>query len=147
MPTTEKNSVIVELYELPISPRKDDRFGRVVSTRSLNEDDLIDIAVARGTELNPSTLRAALEIVKDIAAGEIVNGTAVTFGLAQFNVMVNGVFTGDNAQWNKDVNSLSLRITPTIMLRSKLNRSAGSWYGNHRHRGEYRFRYALSHRK
>ncbi len=39
MPTTEKSSVIVELYDLAITERKDDRFGRVVITRSLTEDD------------------------------------------------------------------------------------------------------------
>jgi hypothetical protein len=44
---TEKNQVMVELYDLTITERKDDRFGRVVTAKSLNEDDLINIAVSR----------------------------------------------------------------------------------------------------
>ncbi len=61
MATTEKNNVMVELYDLSITERKDDRFGRVVTTKSLNEDDLIKIAVARRTDLNASTLKASID--------------------------------------------------------------------------------------
>ena len=42
MVTNEKNNVIVELYDLSITERKDDRFGRVVTIKSMNEDDLIN---------------------------------------------------------------------------------------------------------
>ena len=41
MGTTEKNSVVVELYDLTLTERKDDRFGRVVTSKSLSEDDMI----------------------------------------------------------------------------------------------------------
>lgn len=120
MTSSEKNAVVVELYDLPISQRKDDRFGRVVTSKSLNEDDLIELAVANRTEFNRSTLRAALDILKDIAAEQIVNGAAVSFGLVHFNVVVNGIFTGDNANWNKEKNRLSFRIIPANILRNKL---------------------------
>ncbi|WP_185711860.1 DUF4469 domain-containing protein [Tannerella forsythia] len=39
MATTEKNKVMVELYDLSITNRKDDCFGRVVRSKTLNEDD------------------------------------------------------------------------------------------------------------
>ncbi|MDR1347563.1 MAG: hypothetical protein LBJ63_03910, partial [Prevotellaceae bacterium] len=60
MANNEKTSVIVELYDLTITERKDDRFGRVVTSKSLNEDDLIKMAVSRRTDLSPTTLRASL---------------------------------------------------------------------------------------
>jgi hypothetical protein len=47
--------VIVELYDLLITARKDDRFGRVVSTGSLKIDDLIAIAVTRRSDINAAT--------------------------------------------------------------------------------------------
>ncbi|MDP4271782.1 MAG: hypothetical protein Q8909_16925 [Bacteroidota bacterium] len=43
MATTDNNSVIVELYDLSITERKDDRFGRVVTTKSLTEDYKLSI--------------------------------------------------------------------------------------------------------
>ena len=39
----EKNSVIVELHDLAITERKDDRVGRVVKTKSLKVGDLATI--------------------------------------------------------------------------------------------------------
>ena len=81
MSTPEKSSVIVELYDLSITERKDDLFGRVVTTKSLSEDDLVNIAVSQRTELNPNTLKASMEILKQIAIAQIANGASVSFGL------------------------------------------------------------------
>lgn len=121
MATTEKNSVIVELYDLSITERKDDRFGRVVTTKSLNEDDLINIAVSRRTDFNPSTLRSSMELLKDIAKEQIANGASVAFGLGYFNLAVNGVFIGDNNRWDSIKHNLSVRVTPTADLRAAVN--------------------------
>jgi hypothetical protein len=113
----EKNSVIVELYDLTLTEKKDDRFGRVVTTKSLKEDDLINLAVQRRTDLNPSTLRSSLDILKEIATEELANGASVYFGLGYFNLLVNGVFIGDHAKWNPEVNSLHVRAIPSVELR------------------------------
>ena len=121
MATTGKNSLIVELYDLTITERKDDRFGRVVTTKSINEDDLINTAVSRRTDLNPATLRSSMEILKEIAIEEIANGASVSFGLGYYNVAVNGVFIGDNAKWESSKHSLSVRVTPSAKLRTAVN--------------------------
>jgi hypothetical protein len=89
-----KNNVIVELYDLAITERKDDRFGRVVKQNSLNEDDLINIAVQRRTDLSPTSLKSTMELLKNIAREQIANGSSVAFGLGYFSVGVNGVFIG-----------------------------------------------------
>src|SRR5665647_3155733 len=118
MATNDKNSVIVELYDLTLTERKDDRFGRVVTTKSLKEDDLIEIAVSRRTDLNPVTLMSSMEILKGIATEQIANGASVSFGLGYFNLGVNGVFIGDNGSWDSFKHSLSIRVTPTAELRN-----------------------------
>lgn len=118
MATTEKNKVMVELYDLSITGRKDDRFGRVVTSKTLDEDDLVKTAVLRRTDLNPTTLKASLDILKDIAIEEICNGASVSFGLGYFGLKVNGVFIGDNAQWDSAKHSLSVRVSPNADLRS-----------------------------
>lgn len=121
MATTEKNSVIVELYDLTITERKDDRFGRVVTTKTLKEDDLINKAVSRRTDLNPSTLRSSMDILREIAIEEIADGASVAFGLGYYNVAVNGAFIGDNAKWDSSKHSLSVRVTPSAELRAAVN--------------------------
>lgn len=63
MAAADKNLVAVELYDLSISAHKEDRFGRVVTGKSLNEDDLIKIAVRRCTDISPAVFRAVLDIL------------------------------------------------------------------------------------
>lgn len=118
-----KNSVIVELYDLTLTERKDDRFGRVVTTKSLNEEDLITKAVARRTDLNATTLRASFELLQKIALEEIANGASVKFGLVYLNLGVRGVFYGDNAKWDTSQHSLQVKATPTSFLRETVDSS------------------------
>jgi len=118
MATNEKNNVTVELYDLTITERKDDRFGRVVTSKSLDENDLINIAVLRRTDLSAPTMRATMDILKEIAREQIANGASVSFGLGYFGLGVNGVFIGDNAKWDAAIHSLSIRVTPTADLRN-----------------------------
>jgi hypothetical protein len=120
MASEEKNTVFVELYDLTLSERVDDHFGRVVTAKSLHEDDLINIAVKQRTDLNPTTLRASLDILKEIAIKEIANGASVQFGLGFFSLDVRGIFIGDHAQWNPEVNSLHVKTAAGVELRTAI---------------------------
>jgi hypothetical protein len=115
---TEKGNVVVELYDLTLTERADDRFGRVLTTRLLSESGLISAAVARRTDLNPVTLRASLDILKEVAVDEIANGASVSFGLGNFSLDVKGVFIGDHASWDPAQHSLHVRVTPSVELRA-----------------------------
>lgn len=117
MALTEKNGVIVELHDLMLTERKDDRFGRVVTSKSLNEDDLIKLVLARRTDLSATTIKASIELVKEVAINELANGASVKFGLGYFNLTVNGVFIGDNASWDSSQHSLTVNATPTAEVR------------------------------
>lgn len=120
MALNEKTGVMVELYDLTITDRKDDRYGRVVTNVSLNEGDLINIAVSRRTDLNPTTLRASLDILKEIAVEEIANGASVYFGLGYFNLIVNGIFVGDHAKWDPEKHSLHVKAMASAELRKAI---------------------------
>lgn len=124
MTTTNKNSVIVELYDNSLTDRKDDRFGRVVTTKSLSEDDLINLAAARHSDITPATMRATLQLLSNIAIEQIANGASVKFGLGYFNLSVNGVFIGDNAKWNSEQHALVVNVTPTSDLRQAVDVAA-----------------------
>lgn len=118
--TDEKKSVIIELYDLPITERKDDRMGRVITTKSLKIDDIVAIAVNRRTDLNAVTLKSSFEILRDIAAEQLCNGASVEFGLGYYGLGVTGVFYGDNAQWDSTKQSLYVKATPTSALRTQV---------------------------
>lgn len=120
MKTKSQHAVAVELYDLPLTQSKGDRYGKVISPSTISEDDLIQLAVERRTDLNPSTLRASLEILSRLAEEKILEGCSVTFGLSHYSTVVNGLFEGDDDRWDADRHSLGLRITPKATLRDQL---------------------------
>lgn len=120
MATSEKNSVFVELYDLTITNREDDRFGRVVSTALFTERDLINIAVSERTDLNAVTMQAALDILRTIAKEKITSGASVLFGLSYYRLGVSGVFIGDHASWDASKHKLAVHVSPTAELREAI---------------------------
>ncbi|GHT67226.1 hypothetical protein FACS189452_04520 [Bacteroidia bacterium] len=120
----QDRNLIVELYDLILTERKDDRFGRVVSQGADSVDDLIRIAVERRTDLNAVTLKASYEILKAIALERLVGGATVNFGLSHYNIGVNGVFVGDHAKWDSSIHSLHLRSIPTAEAREAVKNTA-----------------------
>lgn len=117
----EKSTVFVELYDLSITERSDDRFGKVVVPRSISEDDLINMVVNRRTDFNPTTLKAVLGLFKDVTTECVLRGDSVKFGLGYFRLDVKGTFYGDNASWDSKKHRLSVNITPTGELREAVN--------------------------
>jgi hypothetical protein len=116
----KKIKVFVELYDLLLTARKDDRFGRVVSSGSLKVDDLIAIAVTRRSDINAATMKAVYEILKEVALEEVGNAKWVEFGLTHNGLGVNGAFVGDHAAWDDEKNSLYLHATSTVETRNAL---------------------------
>jgi hypothetical protein len=112
--------VLIELYELVITQRKDDRIGRIVSTGSLKIDDLIEIAKSRRSDISPQLMRAVYDILREVALEEVCNSKNVEFGLTHNRIGVNGVFIGDHPSWDSTVNSLSLVSIATAEVRETL---------------------------
>ena len=116
--TNEK--VYVELYDTPITPKKDDRTGRVLSTGTASVDDLINDSVARGTDISPVTLRASYDLLKSAALKRVLRGQRVEFGMGVFHMEVSGLFIGDAAKWDASKNRLIARTLPSKELREAL---------------------------
>ncbi|MDR0668142.1 MAG: DUF4469 domain-containing protein [Prevotellaceae bacterium] len=116
--------VFIELYALLFTARRDDRWGRVVPTGSLNVDDLIAIAVTRRSDINAVTMKAAYEILKEVALEELCNAKLVEFGLAHNRLSVSGVFVGDHPVWNRHEQSLQLLATATAEVRNAIGNIA-----------------------
>jgi hypothetical protein len=114
------HKIFVELHELLITSRKDDRWGHAVSTGSLKIDDLIAIAVTRRSDINALTMKAVYEILREIAQEEVCSGKSVEFGLTYNRLGVEGVFVGDHAAWDKEKNRLVLVSVPLRDIRREI---------------------------
>jgi len=104
-----KNKVYVELYDAPLTQRKDDRIGRVLSTGTATVDDLIDDNISRGTDINPATFRAVYNLLKGAALNRLMRAQRVDFGLGVFYLESTGIYIGDAARWDSSKNRLIVR--------------------------------------
>jgi hypothetical protein len=115
----EENNVSVELYDVGVAGKEEeDRFGRILTTQRLKEDDLIRLAASRRADLSPEALRASIDALKEIAVENLLNGASVELGLGFFHLAVQGVFTGNHPKWNPDKHSLKLQAIPNADLRN-----------------------------
>lgn len=121
--TQPENHVLVELYDYALSQRSDARKGRVVRSRTLTIDQLVDAVVARRSDLNAATLKMAYQLLHDVALDELANGASVQFGLATHRLGVKGVFCGDGDAWDDDHHHLVLESPPTSSVRKAIDRT------------------------
>jgi hypothetical protein len=120
MALTETDAVIIELYDNPLTQRKDDRYGRVVNIASINEDTLIERAIENGYNGNRDTMLSNYQAMKREALKAAARGEIVQFGLGHTALSADGPFFGDAPKWNPEVNSLAARISPIKQLREML---------------------------
>jgi len=129
MSANEKNSIKVELHPYGLTDRKDDRYGRAVTTKSLNENDLVALAVERRTDISASTMKAVVQLLTDIAIEQVADGASVRFGLGYFNLGVSGVFVGSHAKWDSGVHRFFVKAAPVAKLRSAVATCKGDVRG------------------
>jgi hypothetical protein len=115
-----KNKVYVELYDAPLTQRKDDRIGRVLNNGSASIDDLIADAVSRGTDISPVILRASYDLLKTSALRRVLRMQRVDFGLGIIYTESTGIFIGDGAKWDSERNRLIGKVLPSKELRDAL---------------------------
>jgi hypothetical protein len=115
-----KTRVYVELYDNPLTEKKDDRTGRVLNTGSASVNDLINDAISRGTDISPVTLQASYSLLKTMALERVRHAQRVEFGLGIFYIEPTGSFIGDAAKWDPAKNRLIARSLPATELRESL---------------------------
>jgi hypothetical protein len=117
---TTTDAVIIELFDNPLTENPDDRYGRVVNLASVDVDTLTARAIAGGYNGNAASMKAAYEALKQEATKAVVRGEIVNFGLGHVILDVEGVFEGDEPQWNPEKHKLVASITTTKELRETL---------------------------
>jgi len=114
---TNKPKVYVELFDLAITPKQDDRFGHVLSGGSASVDDLVEDARVDGSEIDPVMLKAGYNVLKSYAMKRAMRGQRVEFGLGIFYLEPTGIFIGDAAKWDSSKNRLIVKALPSVEIR------------------------------
>jgi hypothetical protein len=114
------SSLIIELYDLKVSPESRKQFGRVVTTKTLSEEDIIQQIAERGTEFRPSTIKAALELFMEMTEEELLNGASVTIGPAILKLGMCGTFNKNEEHWDPESHKIELQVTPLGAFRRKM---------------------------
>jgi len=114
------SSLIIELYDLKVSPESKKQFGRVVTTKTLSEEDIIQRIAERGTEFHPSTIKAALELFREMAEEELLNGASVAIGPAIFRLGMYGTFNKNEESWDPETHKIELQVTPLASFKRKM---------------------------
>jgi hypothetical protein len=123
MSEEQMNKVFVELYNMLLSEKTDDYSGRVL-TKHITEEELVRLAREMiGSDINTETYHAVMNIMKRVAIREIANGGSVQFGLGYFSLDVRGVFIGEHAKWDPNVNSLHVKVTASEELREAVKKA------------------------
>jgi hypothetical protein len=114
------SKVIVELYDTIMTARKDDRYGRVVSTGSLSINDIIEIARIRRSDISPEVMLAVYHLLRGVALEEVLGGKHVEFGLGFSSLIADGVFIGDHATWDSKKNRLIVKTNAAVDVREAI---------------------------
>lgn len=114
------SSLIIELYDLKVSPESHKQFGRVLTLKTLNEDDVIQRIADRGTEYHPSTIKAALSLFWEMAEEELLNGSSVTTGPAILKLGMSGTFNKNEEHWDAETHKIELQVTPRAYFKRKM---------------------------
>jgi hypothetical protein len=119
---TDEDAVLVELYDNPLTPRTDDRYGRVVNVASVGVDKLIERAVAHGAGFSSTVAHAVVTALDQEAVDALAGNETVTYGLAHHSIHVEGIFIGDNAEWNPEVNKLVVKSSVVSKVRQTISK-------------------------
>lgn len=114
------SSLIIELYDLKVSPESQKQFGRVVTTKTLTEEDIVRRIAERGTEFHPSTIKAALELFMEMAEEELLNGASVNIGPANLKLGMYGTFNKNEEHWDSETHKIELQVTPLGAFKRKM---------------------------
>jgi hypothetical protein len=114
--------VFVELYDLILTARKDDRSSRVVSTGTLTIADIIGIAKSRRSDISPEVMLAVYQLLRGVTLEEVLGGKHVEFGLGYNSLRSEGVFIGDHAPWNPEKHRLVLSSIASSDVRGEIKK-------------------------
>ena len=102
------------------NPHKNGAVARVVSVRTLNEDDLIDKMGRYNTTLTSTDLKAMLKLLPIALADLVQEGYRVRTGFGNFGAAIRGLFKNSNDRFTPGRHSVAITCSPCASLQKRI---------------------------
>lgn len=113
-----ENKVDVYLYDLPLTERTDDFFGRVRTKGIFTNKGVAEEIKLGGSEYTIESLESVINIADRIRAEKLVNGYTIHSGFVNASLGVNGVFT--DKVFNASEHLIKANYSETAELRKQI---------------------------
>ena len=110
----------VELHKSSLSTAAGKYTGVVSYNGSIDNDDIAEEISADRTDIRPETIKFVLTAADAIKCKLLKQGFVINDGVGVLRLTVNGVFTGEKASYDCEVNSLDVVFAPCSDLRDDL---------------------------
>lgn len=108
------------LMDNPLTPDPNDCRAQVLTAGIRTVDDIIDIAMKRGSLVTRPDLKAVLELVFEVMTDEVAEGYSLSTPLCHVRQSIRGVFENDEAVFDKDKHEVRPSITAGALLEKKM---------------------------
>ena len=113
-----KNTLKAWLKKNQLTSDPNDYSATVVSSGSVNIDDIIDEIINDGSELKKETILSVVTRFNSKAASMVLSGYNVNTGLVYMRPVIKGAFYGKT--WDPEINSVYISIRQGASLRTEV---------------------------
>jgi len=108
------------LLDNPLTPDPKDCRAQVLTAGNRTMDDIIDIAMKRGSLVTRPDLKAVLELVFEVMTDEVAEGYSLSTPLCHVRQSIRGVFENDDAVFDPSKHEVRPSITAGALLEKKM---------------------------
>jgi len=108
------------LLDNPLTPDPNDCRAQVLTAGNRSMDDIIDIAMKRGSLVTRPDLKAVLELVFEVMTDEVAEGYSLSTPLCHVRQSIRGVFENDEAVFDPEKHEVRPSITAGALLVKKM---------------------------
>ena len=113
------------LKNLYITGTRGDKSGRVDQRGTLDENDISDKMLKRGTGLTKQEILGVIDLYTDVVSDQVQSGFAVNTRLANFRPSIKGIFNSATDPFDPERHTFQASISEGIDLRKKMRAATG----------------------
>lgn len=108
------------LHPIHITADPNDRSARVEARANLTLADITQRMLRRGTMVTETDIKAIVDLLFDVVADELAQGSAVTLPLVKLRPSIRGVFLNVNDAFDPSRHKITAAVSPGLLLARKM---------------------------
>lgn len=117
--------ILYHLKNLFLTGNSGDKSGRVEKRGTLDEHDIINEMLKRGTGLTRQEILGVIDLYTDVVSDQVQSGFAVNTRLANFRPGMKGIFNSATDPFDPERHFFRASITEGVDLRKKMRAATG----------------------